>query len=92
MNKLQYKIHRHIALLSSGDNNEYLKQLTLTSWGNKQPRLDVRTWRVFQDGHQEPLKGLSLSIEEAATLRDALINLKMLEGVDGNVTQMDVPN
>lgn len=91
MNKLTYKIHRHIALLSS-DDGEYLKELTLTSWGSKQPRLDIRTWRIFQDGHQEPLKGLSLSIEEAATLRDALASLKMLEGVEGNVTQMDSVN
>lgn len=92
MNGLKHKIHRHIALLSSENNSGYMKELTLTSWGSKQPRLDIRTWRVFQDGHQEPLKGLSLSIEEAATLRDALINLKMLEEVEGNVTQMDSVN
>lgn len=77
MNALQCRIHKHIEILSSGDNSEYMKELTLTSWGSKQPRIDIRTWRVFPDGHQEPLKGISLSIEEAATLRNALNHLDL---------------
>lgn len=76
MNKLQHKIHKRVAVLSTGD-KEYLKELTLTSWGSKQPRLDIRTWRVYPDGHQEPLRGIALSAGEVEILRDALNQLDL---------------
>lgn len=42
---------------------EYSKQVNLVSWNDRIPVIDVRSWRG-----DKPLKGITLSREEAATL------------------------
>ena len=66
---ITYKIHRTLVEL---DNNvEWHKLLTVTSWGSGSPKLDLRNWR--EDGDRlSPGRGVTLSIEEALVLREAL--------------------
>ena len=65
-----YKIHEHIALLS--ESGEASKRLSVISWNGAAPKIDIRGWKIAEDG-VKPLKGISLSQSEALALRDALV-------------------
>ena len=50
---------------------EHGKALKVVKWGDRAPKLDLRTWR--QEGEAlKPGKGLTLTEEEAKQLADAL--------------------
>ena len=50
---------------------EHGKALKVVKWGDRAPKLDLRTWR--QEGAAlKPGKGLTLTEEEAKQLADAL--------------------
>lgn len=76
MNKLTYKIHKRLNILSDKDNG-YMKQLNWVSWGSSKPQIDIRSWKIGEDGCQTPLKGISLAPDEAIELRDALNQLNL---------------
>ena len=44
----------------------------IVSWKGAKPSLDLRLWRITADG-QRPLKGLTLSAEEAGRLYNACL-------------------
>ena len=69
--QFEYEIKQHIATLDRGRGAEYQKQLNIVSWKGAKPSLDLRLWRITADG-QRPLKGLTLSAEEAGRLYNAL--------------------
>ncbi len=64
-----YEIRERIAVLSqSGDTS---KELNLISYNGSPAKYDLRTWRRA-DGEEKLLKGLTLTAEEAQTLKEAL--------------------
>ena len=65
----EFKVERVIAEISNYGTNA--KRLTLTSWGGRPAKLDLRTWRT-EEKDPQPGKGLTLSLEEAEALADAL--------------------
>lgn len=69
VDKINYRIVREIAVLSNNDN--ITTELNLISYNNYKPKLDLRKWQ--QKGDNKLLqRGLTLTDEEALTLRDAL--------------------
>lgn len=62
------EIHETIAVLS--ESKGYKKQLCLVSWSGREPCLDLRTWQAGET--MKPLKGMTLSKEEAERLWNAL--------------------
>lgn len=75
MNKTEfnYVIERHYGTVSV--NNDYSKELCRIKWRNGGPKLDFRLWRDFSDeGKRTPMKGISISLEEAEILKELLNN------------------
>lgn len=65
----EFKVEKFLAEIGSAGENA--KRLTLTSWGNRPAKLDLRVWRTGENP-PKPGRGVTLSLEEAEALRDAL--------------------
>ena len=64
-----YEIVERIAVLSQS--GETTKELNRVSYNGASPKWDLRSWRR-SDGEERLLKGLTLTDEEAAALKEAL--------------------
>lgn len=71
MERFEFEIKRNIATLTENKDTEYQKQLNIVSWKGAKPSLDLRLWRITEEGAR-PLKGLTLSADEAGRLYNAL--------------------
>jgi hypothetical protein len=71
MERFEFEIKRNIATLTENKDTEYQKQLNIVSWKGAKPSLDLRLWRITEEGAR-PLKGLTLTVEEAEKLYHAL--------------------
>ena len=69
--QFEFEIKQHLAILTGDKDAEYQKQLNIVSWKGARPSLDLRLWRLTEEG-QRPLKGMTLSAEEAGELYNAL--------------------
>lgn len=69
--EFEYEIKQHIATLTEDKDAEYQKQLNIISWKGAKPSLDLRLWRITEEGAR-PLKGLTLTVDEAGRLYNAL--------------------
>ena len=64
-----YEILERIAVLSQ--NGDTSKELNLISYNGSPAKYDLRTWKRA-DGEEKLFKGLTLTAEEALTLKEAL--------------------
>lgn len=64
-----YEIVEHIATLSQIGNTS--KELNRVSYNGSPAKYDLRSWKRA-DGEEKLLKGLTLTDDEAAALREAL--------------------
>lgn len=69
--QFEFEIKQNIATLTEDKDAEYQKQLNIVSWKGAKPSLDLRLWKITAEG-QRPLKGLTLSADEAGRLYNAL--------------------
>lgn len=76
MKDITFEIKQKIVVLSENDNG-YSKQINIISWNGGKPQLDIRMWRVQQDGTQRPLKGIPLSADETKGLIEATKGLEI---------------
>lgn len=74
MSDCTFNIEKHIATLS-GSEGEVTKQVNLVSWNDKPATIDIRAW----SGKMKPYKGITLTIDEAKTLKEVLDGLEMLK-------------
>jgi len=73
MAELKYEIKQHLADL--GDNGRgWTKELNLVSWNDREPKYDIRDW---SPDHSRMGKGLTLTGDELAALRDVLNDLNL---------------
>lgn len=73
MADIQFEIMEHVGVLSE-NNKGWKKELTLTSWNNRQPSFDLRTWSPEYD---KMGKGLTFTQEELIALRDLLNEMEL---------------
>jgi hypothetical protein len=73
MTDIKFEIIKKIGLLSKTDKG-WAKELKLISWNDREPKYDIREWSP--DG-QTMSKGVTLSKEELAVLRDLLSGLDL---------------
>lgn len=71
MAKITFTIEEILGNLSEGSNG-WKKQLTYTSWNNRDPKFDLRSWDA---DHNAMTKGLTLTKEEMLKLKDILDHL-----------------
>ena len=68
MKEIQYEIVKEIAVLSTSESG-YTKEINLISWNGKEPKYDIRS---FSPNREKCGKGITLTVDEAATLLKAL--------------------
>ena len=64
-------IEEELGDLSIGPNG-WKKQLTYTSWNEREPKFDIRSW---DENHEKMTKGITLTKEELLNLKEILNNL-----------------
>ncbi len=68
MSDIKYEIKEHIGVLSTSSKG-WTKELNLISWNSGAPKYDIRDWAPE---HEKMGKGVTLSVEEAMSLRELL--------------------
>ncbi len=63
-----YEIIKHIAVISSSKSG-WNREINIVSWNGARPKLDIRDWAPE---HAKMGKGVSLTGEEVAVLREVL--------------------
>jgi hypothetical protein len=66
--EVTFEIARRIGVIAEGSKG-WKKELNLVSWNGREPKLDIREWA---EDHQKMGKGVTLTREEGAALRDLL--------------------
>lgn len=73
MAEFKYEITKRIAVLSTNARG-WERQLNMISWNDHEPKYDIRDWSP--DGSKMS-KGISLSHDEMAVLKDILNELEL---------------
>jgi hypothetical protein len=68
MADITFEITKSLGILSESAKG-WTKELNLVSWNGREPKYDIREW---SPDHEKMGKGVTLSAEEAAALRDLL--------------------
>jgi hypothetical protein len=66
--EITFSIVKSIGVISEGSRG-WKKELNLVSWNERDPKLDIRDW---SEDHQKMGKGVTLTKEEAAKLKELL--------------------
>lgn len=74
--EFNFKIKEHLGTLTADPEAKVSKQLNLVSWNGNKERYELRSWKQTESGTQ-PLKGITLTIDELKALRDCLNGLDL---------------
>ena len=77
MSEVTYEIVLSAKTLS--ENGNYTKELRLVSWNGGEEKVDIRAWN-----NEKPLKGISLTYDEAAELYEGLKDVLGKRGLSEN--------
>ena len=65
-----YEVKKNCGVVAKRRNDTI--ELRLVSYGGKEPKYDIRTWYIDNDDEEKLGKGVTLTREELATLRDLI--------------------
>ncbi len=68
MAEFKFEIVESLGVLSQGKNG-WTREINLVSWGEREPKYDIRDW---SEDHTKMGKGISLTAEEVAVLKEIL--------------------
>jgi hypothetical protein len=68
MADITFDILKHFGVLSE-ERNGWKKEVNLVAWNGRNPKIDIRDWAP---GHEKMGKGVTLTNEEAQSLREML--------------------
>ena len=71
MAELKYEIGEHLGVISENAQG-WTKELNLVSWNDREPKYDIRDWAPE---HAKMGKGITLSADEAASLKEILAQI-----------------
>ncbi len=66
--EFSYEIVKHIGILST-NKSKWNREVNIVRWNKGKPKLDIRDWAPE---HEKMSKGISLSGEEVAVLKEIL--------------------
>jgi hypothetical protein len=69
MSEIKYEIVKQIGVLSTSSSG-WTKELNLIRWNDRDPKYDIRDW---SPDHEKMGKGVTLSKEELAALKEMLL-------------------
>jgi len=73
MADIKYEIVKQIGVLSKAGSG-WAKELNLISWNDREPKYDLRDWSA---DHEKMGKGVTLTKEELAALRELLNSMEL---------------
>ncbi len=73
MAEFKYEITENLGVLSEG-NNGWQRELNMVSWNERDPKIDIRDW---SPDHTKMGKGISLTADEVAILKEILAELEV---------------
>ena len=73
MAEIKYEVVQRVAVLSQRPRG-WERQLNLISWNEREPKYDIRDWAP---DHSKMGKGVTLSADEVASLKDLLAELDL---------------
>ena len=73
MSDIKYEIVKQVGVLSKSGSG-WTKELNLISWNDREPKFDLRDWSA---GHEKMGKGVTLTKEELAALKELLNSLEL---------------
>lgn len=73
MAELKFEITEHIGVISENAKG-WTKELNLVSWNEREPKYDIREW---SPDHSRVGKGVTLTIDELAAIKDLLAELDL---------------
>ena len=75
MSDLKFEIVKNIGVIGEGTKG-WKKEVNIVSWNERKPKLDIRDW---SEDHEKMGKGVTLSGEETAKLKELLAELDQNE-------------
>lgn len=75
MAELKYEITKEIGVISEGAKG-WSKELNMVSWNDHEPKYDIREW---SPDHSRMGKGVTLTVDELATLKELIDGLGLDE-------------
>ena len=72
MSEIKFEIVKEIGVLSETSKG-WKTELNLVSWNDREPKYDLRTW---SENHEEIGKGITLSKDEMAKLKELLDDIE----------------
>jgi hypothetical protein len=73
MADIKYEIVKQIGVISKASSG-WAKELNLISWNDREPKYDLRDWST---DHEKMGKGVTLTREELAALRELLNSMEL---------------
>lgn len=67
---INYRIIKELGIV--GQTNYETTELNIITWNNHKPKLDLRKWKLQEDGTKRVNRGLTLTDEEARNLNKYL--------------------
>lgn len=74
--EFNFEIKQSLGTLTADPEAKVTKELNLVSWNGNKESYELRSWKMTENGKQ-PLKGITLSIDELKTLREVLNGLDL---------------
>ena len=68
-----FEVVKEVGVLSEGAGG-WQKELNLVSWNEREPKFDIREWN---ETHEKMRKGVTLTIDEVAELKDILNSIDL---------------
>ncbi|MDO5602042.1 MAG: PC4/YdbC family ssDNA-binding protein [Oscillospiraceae bacterium] len=75
MAEFKYEVKETLGVLSTAANG-WERQLNLVSWNDREPKYDIRDWAP---DHTKMGKGISMTADELAVLKDLLAEIDLDE-------------
>ncbi len=73
MAEFKYEITENLGVLSEG-NNGWQREINMVSWNEREAKFDIRDW---SPDHTKMGKGISLTADEVALLKDILADFEV---------------
>lgn len=74
--EFNFEIKEHLGTLTADPEQKITKELNFVSWNECKPGYELRSWKQTENGKQ-PLKGITLSLDELRALRKCLNGLDL---------------
>lgn len=74
--EFNFETKEHLGIITADPEAKVTKELNFVSWNECKPGYELRSWKQTENGKQ-PLKGITLTVDELGALREILNGLDL---------------